>query len=397
METAIEAVQEAHRSVSSVLMSLATSPQSVADDFARIQKLRGSDSRKGMLGLDHTAETACRKRFLSKFKENLQFVGEESLSSFARWNDERYCVLVDMVDGTDLLEMGLNLWCSAIIIFDRLDRRIIGSVIGLPSGEVFHAQEGENGANIRVDDRDYSVSGCSDVTKLQDARICFYGQKLDRLFALAENAKFREKFNSFDERERDVIRVYNFAGNPMLAKLTNRPKGDDDGEGRFSLEIADHEADFRAAFEAEALDDRIFVRLEVRRTTVVCLAQVLLGDAGELLAHAQYATVPMITEDRTVRSAYLACLSVTPPLHKKGLGSLLVRYGLNVLRLADFEVATVLGDPAYYPRFGFSSSLARKIEAPHRQQGPAFMAVELVPGALAGAGAQTDFAGVLMP
>jgi putative acetyltransferase len=41
-----------------------------------------------------------------------------------------------------------------------------------------------------------------------------------------------------------------------------------------------------------------------------------------------------------------------------------------------------LGHPAYYPRFGFSEATARRLEAPF--SGPAFMALELVPGVLAG-------------
>ena len=42
----------------------------------------------------------------------------------------------------------------------------------------------------------------------------------------------------------------------------------------------------------------------------------------------------------------------------------------------------VLGHVRYYPRFGFSAELARKLASPF--PGEAFMALELVPGALAG-------------
>ena len=42
----------------------------------------------------------------------------------------------------------------------------------------------------------------------------------------------------------------------------------------------------------------------------------------------------------------------------------------------------VLGHPGYYPRFGFSAALARNLASPF--SGEAFMALELVPGALAG-------------
>ena len=42
----------------------------------------------------------------------------------------------------------------------------------------------------------------------------------------------------------------------------------------------------------------------------------------------------------------------------------------------------VLGHEAFYPRFGFSAELARRLDAPFRSD--AFMALELQPGALAG-------------
>jgi putative acetyltransferase len=41
----------------------------------------------------------------------------------------------------------------------------------------------------------------------------------------------------------------------------------------------------------------------------------------------------------------------------------------------------VLGHPDYYSRFGFSAQLAEPLKAPFL--GPSFMALELVPGALA--------------
>jgi fructose-1,6-bisphosphatase/inositol monophosphatase family enzyme len=227
MEAAIEAVQLTVQRVNEVMATLGTDPEKVANELARLQKVSGHDARKGMLGLDHEAETNCKKLFLDRFSENLQFVGEESLASFSKWGPERYCVLADMLDGTDLLEMEVNLWCSAIIIFDQVQHKIIGGVVGLPSGQVFHAQEGEDSASIRVGSEDFDVSGPSEVKSLGESRICFYGQKFDRIYALAENANLQAKFAAMSPREKDIFRIYNFAGNPMLVKLGNRPKTSD--------------------------------------------------------------------------------------------------------------------------------------------------------------------------
>ena len=46
------------------------------------------------------------------------------------------------------------------------------------------------------------------------------------------------------------------------------------------------------------------------------------------------------------------------------------------------DIVVVLGHPDYYPRFGFSARLAEGLQAPF--SGPSFMALEVVPGALAG-------------
>jgi putative acetyltransferase len=51
------------------------------------------------------------------------------------------------------------------------------------------------------------------------------------------------------------------------------------------------------------------------------------------------------------------------------------------LRDEGEDLAVVLGHPAYYPRFGFSSLLAKLLDAPYA--GEAFMALELRPGVLA--------------
>jgi putative acetyltransferase len=60
----------------------------------------------------------------------------------------------------------------------------------------------------------------------------------------------------------------------------------------------------------------------------------------------------------------------------------LVRAGLAACRERGLAAAVVLGDPAYYPRFGFSAAAAQNLRAPFR--GPAFMAMELLPGGLDG-------------
>jgi putative acetyltransferase len=98
-----------------------------------------------------------------------------------------------------------------------------------------------------------------------------------------------------------------------------------------------------------------------------------------------------------VKAAYLACLSVEPAWQRRGIGSRLVRGGLARLIERGYRAASLLGDPAYYGRFGFSPELAHRIDSPHRSQGRGFQAIELVEGALGGASLISDFPAVIWP
>ena len=78
----------------------------------------------------------------------------------------------------------------------------------------------------------------------------------------------------------------------------------------------------------------------------------------------------------------LAPMSVRPDRQRQGIGSALVRAALERARQQGWQAVIVLGHPGYYPRFGFSAALARPLASPF--SGDAFMALELIPGALQG-------------
>jgi putative acetyltransferase len=134
----------------------------------------------------------------------------------------------------------------------------------------------------------------------------------------------------------------------------------------------------------------------VREQAVVCLAEVAIVD-GAIVGHAQWCEAPLVVDGRPVPGAYLTCLSTETALQGQGIGARLVRGGLQQLAARGCLVATLLGDPAYYGRFGFSPELAERIEAPHRSRGRGFQAVELLAGVLEGAVVIGDFPAVIAP
>jgi putative acetyltransferase len=99
---------------------------------------------------------------------------------------------------------------------------------------------------------------------------------------------------------------------------------------------------------------------------------------GDLLAHIVFSRLRTQAEG-PVSAVALAPLAVRPQDQKRGYGSALVLGGLLACAKAGAAAVFVLGDPAYYRRFGFRSRLAQPVSAP--VSGPAFMALDLEAGA----------------
>jgi len=102
----------------------------------------------------------------------------------------------------------------------------------------------------------------------------------------------------------------------------------------------------------------------------------------QVVGHILFSDLPILTEAGTVPALALAPMAVLPDFQNQGIGSALVRRGLEACRQQVHRIVVVLGHPHFYQRFGFRSDLAKRLESPY--SGEAFMAVELVPGALDG-------------
>ena len=72
-----------------------------------------------------------------------------------------------------------------------------------------------------------------------------------------------------------------------------------------------------------------------------------------LTGHAVFTTCGIV--GRVDRVALLGPLAVAPQWQRQGIGSTLVRTGLQRLEDAGTQQVYVLGDPAYYSRFGFET------------------------------------------
>ena len=135
----------------------------------------------------------------------------------------------------------------------------------------------------------------------------------------------------------------------------------------------------RAAFGGN-LEARLVTRL---RNDALVAASLVATDGSTVVGHILFSDLAVEVDGRPVAAVSLAPLAVLPERQRGGIGTRLVQAGLESLRARQRAAAViVLGEPAFYRRFGFSAELARKLASPYA--GEAFMALELLPGALAG-------------
>lgn len=80
----------------------------------------------------------------------------------------------------------------------------------------------------------------------------------------------------------------------------------------------------------------------------------------------------------------LAPMAVMPARQRCGIGSALVRAGLEACRRSGFVAVVVLGHAAYYPRFGFAPASRFGMASEYDVPDEVFMGVELQTGALDG-------------
>jgi putative acetyltransferase len=138
-----------------------------------------------------------------------------------------------------------------------------------------------------------------------------------------------------------------------------------------------------AALNREAFggDEEVLLIERLRADRLIAVSLVAVEDAS-LVGHILFSDLAVEVDGRPVRAVSLAPMCVRTDRQRQGIGSVLVRAGLDAVRDAGYAAVIVLGHPEFYPRFGFSAALAARLAAPFA--GPAFMAVELVPGALDG-------------
>lgn len=106
--------------------------------------------------------------------------------------------------------------------------------------------------------------------------------------------------------------------------------------------------------------------------------------AGCVVGHILFSPTVITARTQAVPTLLLAPMAVDPDHQRRGVGSALVREGLDACRRLGHTSVIVLGHAGYYPRFGFVPAIPKGIVPPFSVPEDAFMVCELIPGTLDG-------------
>ena len=123
-------------------------------------------------------------------------------------------------------------------------------------------------------------------------------------------------------------------------------------------------AAFPSPMEAQLVDD-------VRAAGDLMLS--LVADEGGILGHVAFSRLRFAAIE--LRGTALGPIGVLPEQQRRGIGSALMREGLSRLTEAGEDLILVLGEPAFYERFGFSREAAARLQTPYN--GPHLLAKAL--------------------
>ena len=103
---------------------------------------------------------------------------------------------------------------------------------------------------------------------------------------------------------------------------------------------------------------------------------------NEIVGHILFFPIKIDNGKRQYSSLALAPMSVLPELQGMGIGTGLVKAGIETALKLGHQSVIVLGHPKYYSRFGFKRASDFEIQCSFEVPDEAFMALELVEEAL---------------
>ncbi|MEZ5759469.1 MAG: N-acetyltransferase [Emcibacteraceae bacterium] len=142
-----------------------------------------------------------------------------------------------------------------------------------------------------------------------------------------------------------------------------------------------------ATFEGEG-EAKLVSALREKASPIISLVAEL---HDEIVGHIMFSPVK-ITGHENFKIMGLAPVAVLPEHQNKGIGTTLIKEGLNKCLELGFPAVVLLGHAEYYPRFGFKPSTEYGLLCPYEGVPPeCFMAMELIPGSLSKVSGQIKY------
>jgi len=173
---------------------------------------------------------------------------------------------------------------------------------------------------------------------------------------------------------------------PVSKNVTVRPETADDRQAVREV----NERAFGGVAEARLVDG-------IRDTAGYIPALSLVAvEANKVIGHILFSEVAIGGYAGPVKFLVLAPIAVLPEYQRRGIGSLLVKRGLEAGKHLGYQAVIVIGHPGFYPRFGFEPARNRLLEVAFKSPVPdeAFLVRELRKGALDGIRGVVEFSSI---
>ena len=102
----------------------------------------------------------------------------------------------------------------------------------------------------------------------------------------------------------------------------------------------------------------------------------------KVVGYILFTSVELSGNENNLKIVGLAPMAVSTQYQNKGIGSKLVKAGLERCKSLGYDAVVVLGHPNYYPKFGFIPSVKFGIKSEYEVPDEVFMILELVQGSL---------------
>ncbi|MBP2029492.1 putative N-acetyltransferase YhbS [Methanohalophilus levihalophilus] len=112
---------------------------------------------------------------------------------------------------------------------------------------------------------------------------------------------------------------------------------------------------------------------------------------GQIVGHVLFFPITISTPTGSVQSLSIAPLSVLPPCQGQGVGSVLIRAGIDEAEELGYTSVIVVGPSEYYSMFGFEPAGKWNLRCPYDVPDEAFMGLELVENSLDIGGGVVEF------